>query len=156
MNQKLKAGSVELEMAFIDWIKKNAYHPAEAIDPFMERSEYVRNAVDTVVEHARKKIVEGTRQHLTRLAEDTVFIAQFPMVYGCKNLDDKDMRYTVSLTIGEAEAEWVGRVWADGEYLGEVHGSGSGPKTNYLELARMHIESHIRCAGPFKPRLRKS
>jgi hypothetical protein len=156
MNQKLKAGSVELEMAFIDWVKKNAYHPLEAIDPFMERSEYVRNAFDTVVEHARKKIADRTRQHLSRLTEDTVFTAQFPMVYGCKNLDDKDMRYTVSLTIGETEAEWVGKVWADGEYLGEVHGSGSGPKANYLELARMHIESHVRCVGPFKPRLRRS
>ena len=156
MNQKLKAGSVELEVAFTDWIKKNAYNPAEAIDFFMERSDYVRNAVDTVVEHARKKIVDRTRQHLTRLSEDTVFTAQFPMVYGCKNLDDKDMRYTVSLTIGDEEAHWAAKVWADGEYLGEVHGSGSGPKANYIELARMHIESHIRCAGPFKPRLRKS
>ncbi|MET0719209.1 MAG: hypothetical protein ABWX88_04580 [Pseudoxanthomonas sp.] len=156
MNQKLKAGSVELEVAFIDWIKKNAYHPVEAIDHFMDRSDYVRNAVDTVVEHARKKITDRTRQHLTRLAEDSVFIAQFPMVYGCKNLDDKDMRYTVSLTIGDKEAQWVGKVWADGDYLGEVHGSGSGPKANYIELARMHIESHIRCAGEFKPRLRKS
>ena len=39
MNQKLKAGSEELEMAFIDWVKQNAYHPTEAIDHFMERSE---------------------------------------------------------------------------------------------------------------------
>ena len=134
MNQKLKAGSVELEVAFTDWIRKNAYTPAEAIGFFMDR----------------------TRQHLTRLSEDSVFSAQFPMVYGCRNLDDKDMRYTVSLTIGEDEAQWQGKVWADGEYLGEVHGNGSGPKANYIELARMHIESHIRCAGPFKPRLRKS
>ena len=156
MNQKLKAGSVELEGAFTDWIKKNAYTPAEAIGFFMDRSEYVRNAVDTVVEHARKKIMDRTRQHLTRLSEDSVFTAQFPMVYGCRNLDDKDMRYTVSLTIGESEAQWVGKVWADGEYLGEVHGKGSGPKANYVELARMDIESHIRCAGPFKPRLRPS
>ncbi|MGH8027461.1 MAG: hypothetical protein ACREO0_12105, partial [Pseudoxanthomonas sp.] len=94
MNQKLKVGSVELEMAFIDWIKKNAYHPLEAIDHFMERSEYVRDAVETVVVHARKKIIDRTRQHLARLAGDTVFTAQFPMVYACKNLDDKDMRYT--------------------------------------------------------------
>ncbi|RYE72574.1 MAG: hypothetical protein EOO80_20130, partial [Oxalobacteraceae bacterium] len=128
MNQKLKAGSVELEVAFTDWIKKNAYSPAEAIDHFMERSEYVRNAVESVVEHARKKISDRTRQHLTRLSEDTVFTAQFPMVYTCKNMEDKDMRYTLSLTIGDGEAQWTGRVWADGEYLGEVHGSGSGPK----------------------------
>ena len=156
MNQKLKAGSAELEAAFIDWIKKNAYNPAEAIDHFMEKSDYVLNAIDTVVEHARRKIAERTRQHLTRLSEDTVFTAQFPMVYACRNLEDKDMRYTIALTIGEKQAEWVGKVWADGEYLGEVHGSGSGPRANYIELARMHIESHIRCAGDFKPRLRKS
>ena len=155
MNQKLKAGSAELEAAFTDWIRKNAYNPAEAIDFFMEKSDYVRNAVDTVVEHARKKITERTRQHLTRLSEDTVFIAQFPMVYACQNMEGKAMRYTVSLTIGEEEADWVGKVWADGEYLGEVHGSGSGPKANYIELARMHIEAHICCPGDFKPRLRR-
>lgn len=155
MNQKLKAGSVDLETAFIDWIKGNAYNPSEAIEHFMERSEYVRNAVDTVVEHARKKITDRTRQHLTRLAEDSVFIAQFPMVYACQNLEGKAMRYTVSLTIGDQEAHWIGKVWADGAYLGEVHGSGSGPKANYIELARMHIESHISCPGDFAPRLKR-
>lgn len=155
MNQKLKAGSAELEAAFTDWIKKNAYNPAEAIDFFMDQSEYVRDAVDTVVAHARVKITERTRQHLARLSEDQVFIAQFPMVYACQNLEGKAMRYTVSLTIGETEAEWVGKVWADGEYLGEVHGNGSGPKANYIELARMHIEAHISCPGDFKPRLRR-
>ena len=156
MNQKPETGSAELETAFIDWIRKNAYHPAEAIEHFMEKSEYVLNAMGAVVEHARRKVVDRTRQHLVRLSEDTVFTAQFPMVYTCRNLDDKDMRYTIALTIGEKEAEWIGKVWADGEYLGEVHGSGSGPRTNYIELARMHIESHIRCPGDFKPRLRKS
>ena len=156
MNQKPETGSAELETAFIDWIRKNAYHPAEAIEHFMEKSEYVLNAMGAVVEHARRKVVDRTRQHLVRLSEDTVFTAQFPMVYTCRNLDDKDMRYTIALTIGEEEAEWIGKVWADGEYLGEVHGSGSGPRTNYIELARMHIESHIRCPGDFKPRLRKS
>ena len=156
MNQKPETGSAELETAFIDWIRKNAYHPAEAIEHFMEKSEYVLNAIGAVVEHARRKVVDRTRQHLVRLSEDTVFTAQFPMVYTCRNLDDKDMRYTIALTIDEKEAEWIGKVWADGEYLGEVHGSGSGPRTNYIELARMHIESHIRCPGDFKPRLRRS
>ena len=156
MNQKPETGSAELETAFIDWIRKNAYHPAEAIEHFMEKSEYVLNAMGAVVEHARRKVVDRTRQHLVRLSEDTVYTAQFPMVYTCRNLDDKDMRYTIALTIDEKEAEWIGKVWADGEYLGEVHGSGSGPRTNYIELARMHIESHIRCPGDFKPRLRKS
>ena len=100
----------------------------------MDQSEYVRDAVDTVVAHARVKITERTRQHLARLSEDQVFIAQFPMVYACQHLEGKAMRYTVSLTIGETEAQWVGKVWADGEYLGEVHGNGSGPKANYICL----------------------
>ena len=82
----------------------------------MDQSDYVRDAVDTVVAHARVKITERTRQHLARLSEDQVFIAQFPMVYACQNLEGKAMRYTVSLTIGDTEAQWVGKVWADGEY----------------------------------------
>ena len=155
MNQKLKTGSVELEAAFIDWVKSNAYNPAEAIDHFMEKSEYVLQSIQTLVDHTRDKITERTRQHLKRLSEDTVFTAQFPMVYACQNLEGKAMRYTIALTISDHDAEWVGRVWADGSYLGEVHGSGSGPRANYIELARMHIESHISCPGEFKPRLRK-
>ena len=86
-------------------------------------------------------------------------IADYPFTTLVPNLGvvvAGDMRYTIALTIGETEAEWVGKVWADGDYLGEVHGSGSGPKANYIELARMQIESHISCPGDFKPRLRKS
>lgn len=156
MNQKLKAGSAELEAAFTDWIRKNAYTPAEAIGHFMEKSDYIRNAVDAVVEHARRKITDRTRLHLTALSENPVFVAQFPMIYTCQNLEGRAMRYTVALTIGDGEAHWVGKVWADGQYLGEVHGSGSGPKANYVDLARMHIEAHISCPGEFKPRLRKT
>jgi hypothetical protein len=156
MNQKLKAGSAELEAAFTDWIRKNAYNPGEAIDHFLQRSDYMRDAVDTVVEHARGKILERTRGHLERLTADAVYVAQFPMVYACKDLQDRHVRYTVSLTLHEGHADWVGRVWSDGEYLGEVHGSGSGPQANYVELARMHIESHVQCAGGFEPRLRKA
>lgn len=156
MNQKTKAGSVDLQAAFTEWVRKNAYNPNEAIDHFLEKSDYMRDAVDTVVDHARRRIVDRAREHLARLTADAVYTAQFPMVYACKNNEDKDMRYTLSLTLHEAHADWVGRVWSDGEYLGEVHGSGSGPQANYLELARMHIESHVRCAGDFKPRLRKA
>lgn len=155
MSQKLKAGSVDLEVAFVEWIKHNAFNPADAIEPFMARSEYVLNAIDAVVDHARTKITDRTRQHLQHLSEDTVFSAQFPMVYACQNLDGEDIRYTVSLTIGDDAAQWVGRVWADDKFLGEIHGSGSGPKANYIELARMHVESHIRCPGDFPPRLKR-
>lgn len=152
MSQKLKAGSVDLEVAFVDWVKRNAYNPVDAIEPFMTRSEYALNAVDTVVDHARTKITDRARKHLQRLSEDTVFSAQFPMVYGCQNLDGEEIRYTVSLTIGEDEAQWVGRVWADDKFLDEVHGSGSGPKSKYIDLARMHVESHIRCPGDIQSR----
>lgn len=152
MSQKLKAGSVDLEVAFVEWIKHNAYNPGEAIEHFMARSPYVLNAVDTVADHARSQITDRTRQHLQRLSEDPVFTAQFPMVYGCQSLDGKEIRYTVSLTIGDYEAQWVGRVWADDIFLGEVQGSGSGPKSSYMDLARMHVESHIRCPGDFQSR----
>ncbi|HLM53581.1 MAG TPA: hypothetical protein VK325_08345 [Pseudoxanthomonas sp.] len=155
MSQKPKAGPVDLEVAFIDWIKRNAHTPADAVEHFMSQSEYVRNAIDTLVGQARSKITDRTRQHLQRLAEDPVFTAQFPMVYTCQNADGEDLRYTVSLTIGEDEAHWVGRVWSGDKFLGEVHGTGSGPKSNYIDLARMNIESHVRCPGEFEPRLKK-
>ena len=155
MNQRLKTGSVELEAAFIEWVKSNAYNPGEAIDHFMEKSEYVLHSIQAVVEHTRDKIAEHTRQHLKRLSEDTVFTAPLPLVYARQNMEGKAMRYTIALTISDHDAEWVGRVWGDGSYLGEVEGSGSGPRANYIELARMHIESHISCPGDFKPRLRK-
>lgn len=155
MDQTLKAGSVELEVAFIDWVKANAYSPTEAIEHFIETSTYVLGAIQAAMDHSRDKVIDLMRQHLARLSEDTVFTAQFPMVYACQNLEGKAMRYTIALTIGDHDAEWIGRVWADDDYLGEVHGSGSGPRANYIELARMQIESHVRCPGDFKPRLRK-
>jgi len=152
MSQKLKPGSVELEVAFIQWIKDNAYEPAEAIDPFMSCSEYIRDAVDPVVDHARPKITQRTREHLQRLAEDPVFAAQFPMVYGCQNSDGRQIRYTVSVTMDERQAQWVGRVWSNHGFVGEVLGSGSGPTSSYIDLARMDIESKIRCPGEVSPR----
>ncbi len=155
MSQKLKAGSVELEVAFIQWIKDHAYDPVGAIDQFMKRSDYIRDAVDTVVDHARAKITERAREHLQRLAEDPLFSAQFPMVYGCQSSNGEQIRYTVSLTMDEHEAHWVGRIWSDDRFLGEVRGSGSGPTSSYMELARMHIESQISCPGELGPRLGK-
>lgn len=147
MSQKLKPGSVELEVAFIQWVKDNAHEPLEAVDRFMAGSDYIRSSMDAVVGHARAKIHQRAREHLQRLAEDPVFTAQFPMVYGCQGLDGEDIRYTVSVTMDEQQAHWVGRVWVDDAFLGEVRGSGSGHATSYMELARMHIESHIRCPG---------
>lgn len=113
----------------------------------MSRSDYVCNALDAVVGHARAKIIQRTRQHLQQLADDPVFTAQFPMVYGCESLDGEAIRDTVALTMDEREAHWVGRVWADDRFLGELRRSGSGPTSNYMALARMHIESQIRCPG---------
>ncbi|HEY5970663.1 MAG TPA: hypothetical protein VIT22_01605, partial [Pseudoxanthomonas sp.] len=103
-------------------------------------------------ESEQEKLAEEARLHLIRRTSDPVFSAQFPMVYHCTDDGDQTMRYTVSLTISDQGAEWVGRVWKDAEYLGEIHGSGSGPQANYVELARMHIESQIRCPGAIKRR----
>ncbi len=154
MSQKLNTGSVELEVAFIQWVKDNAYDPVEAIDHFMSRSEYIRNSVDSGVDHARPKITQRIREHLQILAEDPMFTAQFPLVYGCQSSNGEQIRYTVSLTMDEHQAQWVGRIWSDDKLLGEVHGSGSGPTSSYMELARMHIESQIRCPGEIGPRVK--
>ncbi|MCY7313753.1 MAG: hypothetical protein LH491_09055, partial [Pseudoxanthomonas sp.] len=72
----------------------------------------------------------------------------------CTDHEDQDMRYTVTVTLSDEGAEWEGRVWKEGEYIGEVSGSGSGPQANYVELARMHIESQIKCPGVIKRRER--
>lgn len=152
MGAKLKAGSMELEIAYIEWLRAQGHNPADGIDSFFSGSDFVRSQLLMIHESEQEKLAEEARLHLLRRTTDPVFSAQFPMVYHCTGEGDQRMRYTVSLTISDAGAEWVGRVWSDSEYLGEVHGSGSGPQANYVELARMHIESQIRCPGVIKRR----
>lgn len=133
------------ETAFASWVRRNGYPPADAVDRFLESSEYFQNELKGLEPSERERMISQTRAYLQRRSADDSFTMQFPTVYLCKDKHGRQLRYTVTLTIGDDHAEWIGRVWADGEYLGEVTGSGSGPRANYLALARMHIESQIDC-----------
>lgn len=133
------------ETAFASWIRRNGYPPAEAVDRFLQMSDYFLGELETLEPSEREKMISEARAYLQRRSTEDSFTMQFPTVYLCKDKHGRQLRYTVTLTIGEDQAEWIGRVWADDEYLGEVTGSGSGPRANYLALARMHIESQIDC-----------
>jgi hypothetical protein len=143
MSIKLKAGSMELEVAYIEWLRTQGYNPAEGIDAFFEESEFVHAQLPMIHESEQAQLLEEARLHLKRRSEDSQFTAQFPIVYHFDHEGGHDLRYTVTLAISDQGAEWVGRVWGGGEYLGEIVGTGSGPHVNYIELARMHIESQI-------------
>jgi len=143
MGIKLKAGSMELEVAYIDWLREQGYNPAEGIDSFFDESEFVHAQLPMIHESEQAQLLEEARLHLKRRSVDPQFTAQFPIVYHCRHESGRDLRYTVTLAISDQGAEWVGRVWSEGEYLGEIVGTGSGPHVNYIELARMHIESQI-------------
>lgn len=144
MSSKLKAGSMELETAFIEWLRTQGYDPADGIDPFFSASDFVRSQMPMIHESEKAQRVEEARQHLKRRSVDPTFAAQFPIVYHCKGVGGQDLRYTVTLTLSDEGAEWVGRAWHGDDYLGEVEGSGGGPHANYLDLARVHIESQIK------------
>ena len=144
MGTKLKAGSMEMEAAFIEWLRAQGYQPAEGIDSFFSASDFVRAQMPMIHESEKEQRVEEARQHLKRRSADPGFMAQFPIVYRCKDVDERDIRYTVTLTLSDEGAEWVGRVWDGNGYLGEIEGSGSGPHASYLDMARTHIESQIR------------
>lgn len=143
MSIKLKAGSMELEVAYIEWLRTRGHNPAEGIDSFFDESEFVHAQLPMIHESERTQLLDEARLHLKRRSDDPQFTAQFPLVYRCNREDGRDLRYTVTLAIADQGAEWLGRIWDGGEYLGEIVGSGSGPHVNYIELARMHIESQI-------------
>lgn len=150
MSNKLKAGSMEMEAAFIEWLRTQGYNPADGIDPFFRASDFVRSQMLMIHESEKEQLVEEARLHLKRRCGDATFAGQFPLVYHCLDDGGRDVRYTVTLTLSDEDAEWLARVWNSDAYLGEVQGSGSGPHTHYLDLARMHIESQIRRAGAVK------
>ncbi len=150
MGVKLKAGSMELETAYIGWLRAQGYNPADGIDSFFSDSDFVRTQLRLIHESEQQTLAEEARLHLKRRAADPVFAAQFPMVYGCSGEQGETLRYTITLTLSDQGAQWVSRIWNGSEYLGEIHGSGGGPQANYLELARMHTESQIRCPGAIK------
>jgi hypothetical protein len=143
MTIKLKAGSIELEVAYIGWLRERGYNPAEGIDSFFNDSEFVRTQLPMIHESEQAQLLDEARLHLKRRSGDPQFTAQFPIVYHCEREDGRALRYTITLAISDQGAEWVGRVWGDDEYLGEIVGTGDGPHVNYIELARMHIESQI-------------
>ncbi len=143
MSIKLKAGSMELEVAYIEWLCAQGYNPEEGIDAFFEESGFVHAQLPIIHESERAQLLDEARHYLKRRSMDSQFAAQFPTVYHCDHDGGHDLRYTVTLAISDQGAEWVGRVWRGSESLGEIVGAGHGPHVNYIELARMHIESEI-------------
>lgn len=150
MSNKLKAGSMELEAAFIEWLRTQGYNPADGIDPFFRASEFVRSQMLMIHESEKEQLAEEARLHLKRRCSDATFAGQFPVVYHCLDDGGQDVRYTVALTLSDEGAEWLARVWNGDAYLGDILGSGSGPHTHYLDLARMHIETQIKRSGVVK------
>src|SRR5688572_23547962 len=119
MSNKLKAGSMELEAAFIEWLRTQGYNPADGIDPFFSRSDFVRSQMPMIHESEREQLAEQARLHLKRRCGDATFAGQFPLVYHCLDEGGRDMRYTVTLTLSDEGAEWLARVWSCDAYLGE-------------------------------------
>lgn len=145
MSKSAKTAAGRHEAAFASWLRRNGYAPSDGIEQFLESSDYFRNELELLDPSARQALTSEVREFLRQRSTEDSFTMQFPNVYLCKDKKGRRLRYTVTLTIGEDHATWLGRVWADGEYLGEIAGSGGGPKANYLALARMHIESQIDC-----------
>ncbi|MEP6906480.1 MAG: hypothetical protein ABI858_00645 [Pseudoxanthomonas sp.] len=144
MASKLKAGSMELEAAFIEWLRAEGYNPAEGVEAFFSRSEFVRTQRLLLDESEREQVTEEARRFLQQRSSDRIFAGQFPQVHACADHQGATMRYTVMLTLADEGATWTGRAWRGSDYIGEIHGSGSGPQPNYLELARMHIEDQLK------------
>ncbi|WDS36988.1 hypothetical protein [Pseudoxanthomonas sp.] len=145
MSKSAKVAAGRHEAAFASWIRRNGYAPSDGVSVFLELSDYFRNELALLDETARVTLTDEARTFLQQRSTEDSFTMQFPTVYLCKDKQGRRLRYTVTLTIGEDHADWLGRVWAGNEYLGEVAGSGGGPKANYLALARAHIESQIDC-----------
>ena len=127
MSIKLKAGSMELEVAYIEWLREQGHNPAEGIESFFGESEFVRAQLPMIHESEQAQLLDEARLHLKRRSADPQFTAQFPIVYHCDQERSRDLRYTVTLAISDQGAEWVGRIWDGSEYLGEISGAGNGP-----------------------------
>ncbi|MET0580622.1 MAG: hypothetical protein ABWZ08_01470 [Pseudoxanthomonas sp.] len=149
MSVKLRAGSMELEAAFIEWLRTRGYNPADGVEPFFNGSEFVRTQMPMIHESEKEQRLEEARHFLQRRSADPAFAGQFPMVYRYQ-AEGRTLRYTITLTLSDEGAEWVGRIWEGDDYLGEVLGSDSGPHANYLDLARVQVESGIGSAGAMK------
>lgn len=145
MPKSAKTAAGRHEAAFASWLRRNGYAPSEGIEQFLESSDYFRSELALLDASARAMLTSEAREFLQQRSAEDSFTMQFPTVYLCKDKQGRRLRYTVTLTIGEGHATWLGRVWAESEYLGEITGSGGGAKANYLALARRHIESQIDC-----------
>ncbi len=147
MPSRLKPGSMELEAAFVEWLRAEGYNPAEGVDEFFNQSEFVRTQRLLLDESEREQLTHEARRTLRQRSADAVFIAQFPQVHACIDHQQQAMRYTVTLTLADQGAEWTGRIWRGNDYVGEIQGAEGGPHPNYLELARMHIEDQLKRPG---------
>jgi hypothetical protein len=154
MSVKLKAGSMDLETAFIEWLRAQGYNPADGIDPFFSESDFVRSQMPMIHESEKEQLAEEARLHLKRRCADPTFSGQFPVVYHCLDKHNQDVRYTVALTLSDEGAEWAARLWSGTAYLGEFHGSDNGSHAHYLDLARANIESHIKRTSAVKQQVR--
>lgn len=144
MSAKLRAGSMELEAAFIEWLRAQGYNPADGIDAFFEQSDFVRSQMRMIHESEKKPLAKEARLHLQRRCADPTFAGQFPVVYHCLDERGQDLRYTVVLTLSDQGAEWTAKLWSGSVSLGEIHGSENGSHAHYLDSARVSIEAQIR------------
>lgn len=138
---------MELEAAFIEWLRTQGYNPADGIDPFFSGSDFVRTQMLMIHESEKEQLVEEARLHLKRRCADPTFAGQFPVAYHCLDQHGQDIRYTVGLTLSDEGAEWVAKLWSGAASLGEIHGSDNGSHAHYLDLARVSIEAQIKRMG---------
>ncbi len=143
MSVKLKAGSMELEAAFIEWLRTQGYNPAAGIDSFLSDSDFVHSQLPLIHDSEKAQLFAEARKHLERRCRDTAFAGQFPVVHEFNGRNTQPLRYTVVLILSDAGAEWTARVWDASGYLGEITGSESGPHANYAELACRQVEARI-------------
>lgn len=147
MSVKLKAGSMELEAAFIEWLRTQGYNPAAGIDPFFNDSEFVRSQLPLIHDSDKAQVFDEARKHLEQRCRDVAFSGQFPVVHDFSDGNHRSFRYTVTLILSDAGAEWSGRIWDEHRNASEINGSHAGPHANYAELARQHIESELTTQG---------
>lgn len=147
MPSRLKPGSMELEAAFIEWLRAQGHSPCDGVDAFFDQSEFVRAQRLVLDDNEKEQLTAESRRYLQQRSRDPTFAGQFPDVHDCTGANGEPVRYTVTLTLSDTGAEWTGRLWSGHEYLGEIHGDASGPHANFLELARSHIEAEAARPG---------
>lgn len=138
---------MELEAAFIEWLRAEGHEPSEGVDAFFDRSEFVRTRAMLIDDSEKEQVIGDARRYLRQRSKDPTFAGQFPQVHVCTGPQGRTLRYTLTVTLADDGAEWIGRVWDEDGYRGEIHGAGSGSHQNYMELARSHVEAQILAPG---------